>query len=86
MKITVEKEVGKIHFQGILIIEGTTEVQATVDKGQDQEKVEEIELGVLSVQNMIILQKITLQPKEEREIEQIQHMLNLDEGQTSLKH
>ena len=39
MNIIVEKDVGvgleKDHFQGILLIEGTTEVQAIVDQGQD---------------------------------------------------
>ena len=39
MKTIVEKEVGvglgKDHFQGILITEGMTEAQATVDQGQD---------------------------------------------------
>ena len=45
MKITAEREVGvdleKGHFQEIIvvIIEGTIEVQAIVDQGQDQEQV-----------------------------------------------
>ena len=38
MKIIVEKEVGvglkKDHFQEILIIEGRTKVQPTIDQGQ----------------------------------------------------
>ena len=34
---------------------------------------------------MIILQKIVLTSKEEKEIEQIQQMFNLDEEQASLK-
>ena len=55
-----EKEEGlrleKDHFQRILIIEGMTEVQTIVDQGQNQEQVQtEIELGVISVENMIIL-------------------------------
>ena len=48
----------------IAIIEGTIEVQAIVDQGQDQEQVQmEIELGVISVGNMIISRKIVLHPK-----------------------
>ena len=59
--VTVEIEVGvnleKSHFQEtIAIVEGMIEVQATVDQGQDQEQVQiKIELGVISVGNMIIL-------------------------------
>ena len=89
MKIIAEKEVevglGKDHFQGILIIEGTTEAQAIVYQGLDQEQVEiELELGVIGVENMI-LTKDCPTSKEEREIKQIQQVFNLDEGQTSLK-
>ena len=39
MKIIAEKEIGagleKDHFHGILLIEGMTEAQTTVDQGQD---------------------------------------------------
>ena len=73
MKIIAEKEVGvglgKDHFQGILIIiEGTIEVLAIVEQGQDQQQVEiEIELGAISVENMTILWKIAQHlRKEER--------------------
>ena len=61
MKIIAEKEVGadlaKDLFQEIiLIIEGMTEAQAIVtDQALDQEQVQiGIELGVVSVGNMII--------------------------------
>ena len=59
----VEKEVGvgaeKDHFQEILII------GKTLDQGQDQEQVKiEIELGVINIENMIILQKIALYLKK----------------------
>ena len=49
----------------IAIIEEMIEVQAIIDQGQDQEQVQmEIELGVISVGNVIITQKIVLYPKE----------------------
>ena len=76
MKIIVEKEVGvgleKDHFQRISVIEGEASIVVTVDQGQDQEQVQiDMALGVISVENMIILQKIALQQKN-REIELIQ--------------
>ena len=60
LKITVEIEIGvdlaKDPFQEMLIIEETIEV--IVDQGLVQEQVQiEIELGVINVENMIILQK-----------------------------
>ena len=70
MKLIAEREVGvgleKDHFQGIIIIiEGMIEVYAIVDQGQDQEQVQiEIESGVISVENIIIFQKIVLHPKK----------------------
>ena len=80
MKIIAEKEVGvgleKDHFQGILIIEGTTKAQTTVDKDQDQEQVQiEIELYILNVEIMIICKDFSI-TKEEREMEQIQQVFN----------
>ena len=61
------------------------EVQAIVDQGQDQEQIQiGIELDVISVESMITLQRV-VPHNEDREIEQIQQMFNLDEEQTSLK-
>ena len=57
MKIITEKEVGvdleKVHIQTI-IAEGETGVVVIVDQGQDEEQVQiVIELGVLSIENII---------------------------------
>ena len=85
MRIITEKEVEVGLEKSIwTIIKGETGVVVIVDQGQDQEQVQiEIELGVISVENMITKDCPT--SKEEREIEPIQQMFNLDEGQTSLK-
>ena len=64
--IEVEVNLEKGYLQEtIAIIKGMIEVQAIEDQGKDQEQVQiEIELGVISVGNMIILQKIVLIPKK----------------------
>ena len=74
IKIIAEKEIGadleKDHFQGriIIMMEGMIEAKVIVDQGQDQEQAQiEIESSVISVENMIILQKIVLHPNK-REI------------------
>ena len=57
MKIITEKEVevGLEKDIQTIIAEGETGVVLIVDQGQDQEKVQiEIDLGVISVENMII--------------------------------
>ena len=67
MKIITEKEVevGLEKDIQTIIAEGETGVVVIVNQGQDQEQEKtEIELGILSVENMIILQRITLQLKK----------------------
>ena len=92
MKIITEKEVEvgvgleKDHTWTI-IAEGETGVVVTVDQGQNQEQVQiGIELGDISVENMITSWKISLQLMKKKQIEQIQQIFNLDEEETSLKH
>ena len=64
IEVVVNLEKGHLK-ETIAIIEGMIEVQVIVDQGQDQEQVKiEIKLGVISVGNMIILQKIVLHPKK----------------------
>ena len=62
-KIIAEKEVKvgleKDHFQGISIMEGMIGALAIVNQGQDQVQIE-IQLGVISVENIIISGKIAL--------------------------
>ena len=60
--IKILEGLGKGHFQGItIIIEGMTEVYVIVDQGQDQEWAQiEIELGAISVENMIISWKTVM--------------------------
>ena len=66
MKIITEKEVEVGLEKDIwTILEGETGVVVIVDQGQDQEHIQiKIKLGVISVENMIILQKIALPPKK----------------------
>ena len=72
MKITAEKEgrvgLGRDHFQGILIINRMIEAQVIADQDLDQKQVQTgIESGVISVENMTILQNIAPhQKKKER--------------------
>ena len=62
------------------------EVQATVDPGQDPELAQiGIEFIVISVGNMIILQETVPLLGEEKEIEQLQQMLNLGDEQTIIE-
>ena len=88
MKIITEKVVGVGPKKDIqAMIEGVTGLVVIVDHGQDQEWVQtEIELGVISVENMIISWKDCPTSEEEKGIEQIQQMFNLGEGQTSSKN
>ena len=82
------KEVGVCLVKGNskVTLEGMTGVVVKVGQGQYQEQVlTETELGVKSVENMIIMQKDCLTAKEERETDKIQQMFNLDKEQTSLK-
>ena len=86
MKITAENQVGvgleKDHFQGILIIKGMIETQVIVDQGQDQEGVQvEISIRCYKCREYDHFTKDCSTSKEEREIEQIQEMFNLDEEQ-----
>ena len=61
------------------------EAQATIDPGQDSELAQiGIEFIVISVGNMIILQGTVPTSRQEKEIEQLQQMLNLGDEQTSL--
>ena len=60
-------------------------VQAIVGTSQDPEQVlTEMEYDVISVGNMIILQRTVPLLGKKREIEQLQQMLNLGNEQTSL--
>ena len=63
MRIITEKEVEVGLEKGNwTMIGGETGVVVIVDQGQESEQVQtEIELGVISVENMITLQKIALQ-------------------------
>ena len=62
----------------------TIGVQAIVGPDQDEGQAQiETESDVTSVGNMIILQRTS--STEERELEQLQQMLNLDGEQASLK-
>ena len=84
MKIITEKEVGvdleKDHFQGILVIEEMTEAQ-TVDQDQDQEQVLIIDrIRCYKCREYYHFAKDFPKSKEEREIELIQQMFNLNEG------
>ena len=61
-------------------------VQAIVGPGQDQEQVQiEIEYNVISVREYNHFVKDCPTSREEKEIEQLQQMLNLGNEQTSLK-
>ena len=70
------------HFPEIItIIE--LEAQAVVDPGLDPELAQiGIEYVVISVGNIITLQETVSLPREEREVEQLQRMLNLGDEKT----
>ena len=78
--ITIEAGIDqeKGHLQEIIVV-AEIEVQVTVDQDQDLELVQ-IETGkdVINVGNMIILQEIAL-ILEERDLEQLQQMLNMED-------
>ena len=88
IEMTVMTEAGtgleRGHFPEIMAtIE--LEVQATVGPGQDQEQVQiGIEFDVISVGNTIISARDCPTSREEKEIEQLQQMLNLGDEQTSI--
>ena len=90
MKVIAEVEIGtgleKGHFLETLVMIETIGVQAIVGPGQGQGQVQiETESDVTSVGNMIIFAKDCPASREERELEQLQQMHNLDGEQTSLK-
>ena len=71
----------KGHFPEIMAIE--LQVQATVGPGEDLELAQiGIEFVVISVGNKIISQETVPTSREEKEIEQLQQMLNLGDEQT----
>ena len=88
IEMTVMTEAGtdleKGHFPEIMAtIE--LEAQVIVDPGQDQELAQTgIEFVVISVGNTIISQGTVPFPGKKGKLEQLQHMLNLGDEQTSL--
>ena len=61
-------------------------MQVMVDLGQYQEQVQiEIRLDALRVESMITLARECPTRQENREIEQIQQMFNLDDEQTTIQ-
>ena len=89
VKVTAEVEIGtglgKDHFLDTLVMIETIGVKAIVGPGQDQGQVQiERESDLTSVGNMIIPQDFPTS-REERELEQLHQMFNLDGEQASLK-
>ena len=89
MKIITEKEVGvgleKDHIWTI-IVEGERGVVVIVDQGQNQKaNTNRDRISCHKCREYDHFAKDCPTTKEEREIEQIQQMFNLDEEQTSLK-
>ena len=81
MRIMTEKEIGvgleKDHIQ--TTVEGETRVVVIVYQGQDQGWVQ------IGIGNIVHFSKDFPTTREEREIEQIQQMFNLDEEQMSFR-
>ena len=90
MKVIAEVDIGtgleKGHFVETLVMMETIGVQAIVGPDQDQRQVQiETESDVTSAGNIDHFAKDCPTSREERELEQLQQMLNLDDEQTSLK-
>ena len=87
IEMTVMTEVGigleKGHFPGTVIVT-ELRVQTIVDRGQDLEPVQIDRIRCYRCREYDHLARSYPTSREEREIEQLQQMLDLEENQTSL--
>ena len=82
-EIGIGTGLGGDHFLETSVIEETIAVLVIVGPDQNQGQAQiETESGATNIGNMVILQRTS---REERELEQLQQMLNLDGEQTLLK-